>query len=184
MAMAEKATEEDELKLPRAALNKMIKEFAPTIRVANDARELVLNCCTEFVHLISSEANDVCNRQQKKTISSEHVLTALENLGFGSYKLEAEACVEEAKQVAMKKRRQSSRLENLGIPEEELLRQQQELIAKARMEQAALEQQEWVQLQQAALQQQQAAAGGIIGIVPPQIAGASGGASNDDDDYS
>lgn len=36
----------------------------------------------------------------------------------------------EAKEVALKKRRQSTKLENLGIPEEELLRQQQELFAK------------------------------------------------------
>ena len=38
--------------------------------------------------------------------------------------------LEECKHVALKKRRGSSRLENLGIPEEELLRQQQELFAQ------------------------------------------------------
>ena len=38
----------------------------------------------------------------------------------------------EHKETAAKRRRQSTRLENLGIPEEELLRQQQELFAKAR----------------------------------------------------
>lgn len=38
--------------------------------------------------------------------------------------------VQEAKAVAAKKRRASTKLENLGIPEEELLRQQQELFAK------------------------------------------------------
>jgi histone H3/H4 len=51
----------------------MIKEILPNIRVANDSRELILNCCTEFIHLISSEANDICNHQQKKTINAEHV---------------------------------------------------------------------------------------------------------------
>lgn len=40
--------------------------------------------------------------------------------------------MQEAKAVAAKKRRGSSRLENLGIPEEELLRQQQELFAKVK----------------------------------------------------
>ena len=40
---------------------------------------------------------------------------------------------QEAKAVAAKKRRGSTRLENLGIPEEELLRQQQELFEKARL---------------------------------------------------
>ena len=66
--------EDDDLSIPRAALNKMIKELVPNVRVANDARELILNCCTEFIHLVSSEANDLCNKQHKKTISPEHVL--------------------------------------------------------------------------------------------------------------
>ena len=75
----------------------MIKEMVPNIRVANDARELVLNCCTgssllawvvalfqrglpsyaEFIHLLSSEANEACGKQQKKTISAEHIVEAL-----------------------------------------------------------------------------------------------------------
>lgn len=71
--MAE-SREDDELSIPRAALNKMIKELIPRIRVANDARELILNCCTEFIHYVSSEANDICVKQQKKTISPDHVL--------------------------------------------------------------------------------------------------------------
>ncbi len=69
--------EEDELNIPRAALNKMIKELVPNIRIANDARELILNCCTEFIHLLSSEANEICNKQQKKTISPEHILAGI-----------------------------------------------------------------------------------------------------------
>ena len=66
--------QDDELSVPRAALNKMIKELIPRIRVANDARELILNCCTEFIHLVSTEANEVCVKQQRKTISPEHIL--------------------------------------------------------------------------------------------------------------
>ena len=72
--MAEGGKDDDELNIPRAALNKMIKELVPNIRIANDSRELILNCCTEFIHLLSSEANDICNKQQKKTISPEHIL--------------------------------------------------------------------------------------------------------------
>ena len=58
------------------------------------------------------------------------LISALDSLGFGEYKEEAKAVVQEAKAVAAKKRRASTKLENLGIPEEELLRQQQELFAK------------------------------------------------------
>ncbi|PIK42980.1 hypothetical protein BSL78_20161 [Apostichopus japonicus] len=148
-------TLDDEVTIPRAALNKMMKEILPHVRVAGDARELILNCCTEFIHLISSEANEICNKQSKKTISPEHVLAALDSLGFGEYMNDCKSALEECKTVAAKKRRGSNRLENLGIPEEELLRQQQELFEKARLEQAAIEQQEWLQLQAAQMQQQQ-----------------------------
>lgn len=48
-------------------------------------------------------------------------------MGFGDYRAQAE---EVGKDCQSKRRRQSTRLENLGIPEEELLRQQQELFAK------------------------------------------------------
>ncbi|KAL3870347.1 hypothetical protein ACJMK2_038420 [Sinanodonta woodiana] len=146
--------DDDELSIPRAALNKMIKELIPSVRVANDARELILNCCTEFIHLVSSEANEICNKLNKKTISPDHVLAALDSLGFGAYKEDAMAVLEETKAVVAKRRRGSARLANLGIPEEELIRQQEELFAKARQEQAQLEQQEWLKVQEA-LQQQQ-----------------------------
>lgn len=78
------------------------------------------------------------------------LFSALRRLGFVDYTAEAEAVLKDCKAVAAKRRRQSTRLENLGIPEEELLRQQQELFAKARQEQAYVEQQEWEQIRAAA----------------------------------
>ena len=99
-----------------------------------------MNCCTEFIQLISSEANEICKQHNKKTINAEHILLALDQLGFSDYKHEANAVLNDCKEVAANRRRQSTRLGNLGIPEEELLRQQQELFAKAREEQAALDQ--------------------------------------------
>lgn len=60
-------------------------------------------------------------------------ISALDRLGFSDYTVEAEAVLRDCKAVAAKRRRQSTRLENLGIPEEELLRQQQELFAKVNM---------------------------------------------------
>lgn len=144
------ANADDDLTIPRAAMNKMIKEVLPDVRLAQEARELILNCCNEFIHLISSEANEICNRQQKKTISPEHIVAALDSLGFSDYKVEAEAVLKDCKQVAKQRRRGSTRLENLGIPEEELLRQQQELFAQAKVEQAQVQQQELLKMQEAA----------------------------------
>ncbi|XP_077965948.1 protein Dr1-like [Styela clava] len=158
--------DDDELNLPRAAVNKLIKETLPQVRVSNESRELIVQCCNEFIHLLSSEANEMCNKNAKKTIMPEHVLQALNTLGFGSYTQECKEVLEECKHVALKKRRGSSRLENLGIPEEELLRQQQELFAKARQEQLEQEQQEWLQMQQHMQLQQQQSGGGQPMMVP------------------
>ena len=168
---------EEDLTIPRAAMNKMIKEMLPNIRVANEAREMILNCCTEFIHLLSSESNDICNNQQKKTISAEHVLTALETLGYGDFKKDAEEVLNECKDVAAKRRRQSTRLENLGIPEEELLRQQQELFAKARAAAAQQEQEQLMAAGQLQLQNQ------IMG--PPTVpVNNENSGEDDDEDYS
>ncbi|KAH8375726.1 hypothetical protein KR093_003142 [Drosophila rubida] len=184
------SAEDDELTLPRASINKIIKELVPTVRVANESRELILNCCSEFIHLISSEANEVCNQRSKKTINAEHVLEALDRLGFRDYKQEAEAVLHDCKEVAAKRRRQSTRLENLGIPEEELLRQQQELFAKAREEQAREEQQQWISMQAAAVQQsnaliqrqQQLTEGGSGNIAAAMARKPSEDDDDDDDD--
>ncbi|RWS25066.1 Dr1-like protein [Leptotrombidium deliense] len=152
--MASNDKEEEELTIPRAAMNKLIKELVPDIRVANETRELILNCCSEFIKQITTEANLICEEQQKKTMSAEHVIAAFDKLGLETYKIEAERVLNDCKG---KRRRQSTRLEHLGIPEEELLRQQQELFAKAKREQELRDQQEMLQIQNmqnAALQEQ------------------------------
>jgi len=59
----------------------------------------------------------------------------MDKLGFSDFRKDCEEVLLDCKEVAAKRRRQSTRLENLGIPEEELLRQQQELFARARAEQ-------------------------------------------------
>lgn len=68
---------DDELNIPRATLNKMIKELLPDIRVSIESRELISNCCTEFITYISSESNELCNAEQKKTISPDHVIAGV-----------------------------------------------------------------------------------------------------------
>ena len=74
----------------------------------------------------------------------------------------------ECKETAAKRRRQSNKLENLGIPEEELLRQQQELFAKAR--------------EAAALQEMQQEHGGGAGHDEGHAEG-DGGVSEEESEY-
>nr|GMC69425.1 protein MIZU-KUSSEI 1 [Ipomoea batatas] len=79
-------------------MTKIIKEMLPPdVRVARDCQDLLIECCVEFINLISSESNEVCNKEDKRTIAPEHVLKALEVLGFGEYIEEVYAAYEQHK---------------------------------------------------------------------------------------
>lgn len=61
----------------------------------------ISNIFAEFINLVSSEANDVCNKEDKRTIAPEHVLKALQVLGFGEYIEEVYAAYEQHKYETM-----------------------------------------------------------------------------------
>lgn len=52
---------------------------------AKEARDLLIECCVEFITLISSEANEISEKEAKKTIACDHITKALEQLGFTDY---------------------------------------------------------------------------------------------------
>ena len=55
------------------------------ISFAKEARDLLIECCVEFITLISSEANEISEKEAKKTIACDHITKALEQLGFSDY---------------------------------------------------------------------------------------------------
>lgn len=107
-----------------ATLQKMIKEYLPgDVRIGGEAVEMLVNCCTgragvdsrppcrvqqhhdidlfvhaEFVQLLSSEANEVSTREKKSTITPDHVMKALQELGFSEFLEEVTAAWEEHKE--------------------------------------------------------------------------------------
>lgn len=112
-----------------------------------------MECCVEFITLISSEANDISEKEAKKTIACEHVERALRDLGFGDYIPEVLAVAEEHREqlkvcvipiksslcmvpvshivLQQSREKKQSKMEQSGLSEEELLRQQQELFRSA-----------------------------------------------------
>lgn len=52
---------------------------------AKEARDLLIECCVEFITLVSSEANEISEKEAKKTIACDHITKALEQLGFSEY---------------------------------------------------------------------------------------------------
>lgn len=57
-----------------------------------------MECCVEFITLISSEANEISEKEAKKTIACEHVEKALRELGFADYVPDILAVAEEHKE--------------------------------------------------------------------------------------
>ncbi|KAL7412595.1 histone-fold-containing protein [Mrakia frigida] len=121
--------------LPKATIAKLINDLMPDdVQCAKDSREVITACCIEFIHLISSEANDACEKDQKKTIAPEHVVSALKALGFDTYIEEVEGVLDEHKEhvkVRISKQSTASNKNN-GMSTEELLAQQELLFAKSR----------------------------------------------------
>lgn len=84
-----------------ATVQKIITEILPASSgqtFSKDARDLLMECCVEFITLISSEANDISEKEAKKTIACEHVEKALRDLGFSDYIPEVLAVAEEHKE--------------------------------------------------------------------------------------
>ncbi|KAF9105347.1 negative cofactor 2 transcription regulator complex subunit ncb2 [Mortierella sp. AM989] len=126
---------DDDLSLPKATVQKLINEMMPDdIACAKDTRDLLIECCVEFIHLLASEANEICEKETKKTIAAEHVITALKALGFDGYLPEVEVVLHDHKtqQKVKDKDKKSGRLENSGKTEEELLEEQTRLFAEAK----------------------------------------------------
>ncbi|XP_071725135.1 nuclear transcription factor Y subunit B-6-like [Rutidosis leptorrhynchoides] len=63
----------------------MRKILPPHAKISDDAKETIQECVSEYISFITGEANDRCQREQRKTITAEDVLYAMSKLGFDDY---------------------------------------------------------------------------------------------------
>lgn len=82
--------------------------------------------------ILSSESNEIAEKELKKTISSDHVLKAVEDLGFLEYLNPIRKLLEEHKELTKSKDKRNNKFQNSGLTEEELLKQQEELFRASR----------------------------------------------------
>jgi len=131
---------DDEVGLPKATLSKMINEalggggdgLGGGLRMANDCRDAVIECCTEFINAVSAESNELSTKDGKSTITAEYVIRALRALGFESYEAECAIARDEHKEEETHKRETKKKKKNIGLSAEEAIAMQQELFAKAK----------------------------------------------------
>ncbi|WOO77400.1 Negative cofactor 2 complex subunit beta [Vanrija pseudolonga] len=129
---------DDEHTLPKATVYKLISEMLPEdLSCSKDTKEIIVDCCVEWIKLISAQSNTVCEESSKKTISPEHVLEALKQLGFEGFLTEVDESHSEFKQS--QKDRQRNQPDTNGMTPEELQRLQEQLFASSQARLAATE---------------------------------------------
>ncbi|BDA42586.1 Protein Dr1 [Coccomyxa sp. Obi] len=126
----------DDVALPRATVEKIVKEVLPKdMRLGTNTLDMLLECCTEFIQLVYTEANTMSEEEKKSTINPEHVVRALDSLGFSSLLDEVNAFLKEVKDTDQKrslKRQDSKAAEHNQMSEEEQIALQKKLFADAR----------------------------------------------------
>lgn len=63
----------------------MRRVLPPHAKISDDAKETIQECVSEYISFVTGEANDRCQREQRKTITAEDVLWAMSKLGFDDY---------------------------------------------------------------------------------------------------
>ncbi|KAK6464462.1 putative transcriptional repressor [Scheffersomyces coipomensis] len=123
----------DDLSLPKATVQKIISEILPKdIAISKEAREAITECSIEFIMMLSSQSNEIAEKEAKKTIASDHVVKALEELDFQNYLEIINKVLSEHKELLKGKEKKNNKFQSSGLSEEELLRQQEELFKKSR----------------------------------------------------
>ncbi|KAJ6912217.1 nuclear transcription factor Y subunit B-6-like [Populus alba x Populus x berolinensis] len=72
--------------MPIANVIRIMRKILPShAKISDDAKETIQECVSEYISFITSEANERCQREQRKTITAEDVLYAMSKLGFDDY---------------------------------------------------------------------------------------------------
>ncbi|THV53564.1 hypothetical protein BGAL_0047g00160 [Botrytis galanthina] len=117
-----------------STVQKIVTEILPAssgLAFGKDARDLLIECCVEFITLISSEANEISEKESKKTIACEHITKALEQLGFSEYVKDIVDVASEHKEQLKGREKKANKLEQSGLTAEQLLAMQEEAFRDA-----------------------------------------------------
>ncbi|XP_010477449.1 PREDICTED: nuclear transcription factor Y subunit B-9-like isoform X1 [Camelina sativa] len=79
------AREQDQY-MPIANVIRIMRKSLPAhAKISDDAKETIQECVSEYISFVTGEANERCQREQRKTITAEDILWAMSKLGFDNY---------------------------------------------------------------------------------------------------
>jgi histone H3/H4 len=128
---------DSDILLPKATVVKAIKERLPEdeeLKVAAEASELILECCTALIQILSTTANSISEKNKRSTILPEDILGAAKELGFEKYEPAMAEALKAFKSEAKDKRdvkRSKKQNQNTGMTQEELIEMQNKLFQAA-----------------------------------------------------
>ncbi|CAF9924561.1 MAG: hypothetical protein GOMPHAMPRED_003676 [Gomphillus americanus] len=125
---------DDDLSLPKATVKKIVQEIVgPTSGISLDkhAYDLLIECSVEFVTMISSQANEIAEASEKKTIATEHIERALRDLGFAEYIGPVLVAAGEQKDALKGREKRINKIDHSGLSTEELIAMQQRLLQES-----------------------------------------------------
>lgn len=131
--MSDREHMNDDLSLPKATVQKIIAEVIPSdLSFGKDTRDALIECCIEFIMIVTTESNEIAEQESKKTIACEHVLSALKTLGFYEYLAPIKEVIAQHREAQKIRERKVGKLEQSGRSEEDLQREQEMLFGQAR----------------------------------------------------
>lgn len=77
-----------EATLPISNISRLMKKALPKqAKISSASKELIQACCIEFISFLTSEANDRCLQEKRKTINGDDILYAMKTLGFEDFEV-------------------------------------------------------------------------------------------------
>ncbi|XP_058728516.1 nuclear transcription factor Y subunit B-1-like isoform X1 [Vicia villosa] len=79
-------TGDEEIHMPIKNVTKIMQQAIPPDGIiSKDAKESTQLCVTEFMNIVTNEANERCKAESRKIIRGEDLIWAMDKLGFEDY---------------------------------------------------------------------------------------------------
>ncbi|MQL95121.1 hypothetical protein Taro_027785 [Colocasia esculenta] len=77
---------EQDMYMPITNVVRIMRQVLPlNVKIADDAKDTIQECVSEYISFVTGEANERCRQEQRKTITAEDLLYAMCKLGFEDY---------------------------------------------------------------------------------------------------
>lgn len=72
--------------LPTANIVRIMRKvLPPQAKISDEAKETIQECVSEYISFVTGEANQRCKEEQRKTVTAEDVIWAMDKLGLDNY---------------------------------------------------------------------------------------------------